>query len=156
MCTQCTMFNMRQTSRVHALLSPRSWFNGLRDGVLGKVFWGHRKMYRKELGIHQDHTHVLCADLAESRNCVILDSVLSCLTSSPSINHISSAFRVNLELGRPSLLSLMETIIIRHLVMGLAPQLGFLLLLQTPATYTPRDYQSTKVRVKQPILSTLQ
>ena len=63
---------------------------------------------------------------------------------------------MNLELGRPSLLSLMETIIIRHLVMGLAPQLGFLLLLQTPATYTARDYQSTKVRVKQPLLSTLQ
>lgn len=35
------------------------------------------------------------------RNFVILDSALSCPTSSPSINHVSSAFRTNLELGSP-------------------------------------------------------
>ena len=56
---------------------------------------------------------------------------------------------MSLELERPSLLSLIQTIIIGHLVMGLASQLGFLLLLLTPATYTPQDYQSTKVRVTQ-------
>ena len=79
----------------------------------------------------------------------------------PHIQSINKSYQLCFQsepgIGAPlTSLSDGETIIIRHLVMGLAPQLGFLLLLQTPATYTPRDYQSTKVRVKQPILSTLQ
>lgn len=113
----------------------------------GKVYWGYQK--RSLAGAWSSLGSYIYPVYRSGRNFVILDSSLSCLISSPSINHVSSTFRTYLEFDRSSPLCLIQATFICHWVMELVPPSGFLLLPLPISICSPQDHQSAMVRVCQ-------
>lgn len=107
---------------------------------LGKVFWGYQK--RSLEGAWNSLGSCIYPVYRSGRNFVILDSSVSCLVSSPSINHVSSTFRTYLEFDHSSPLCLTQATFICHLVMGLASQSDFLFLPLPTSICSPQDHQS--------------
>lgn len=115
--------------------------------MLGKVFWGHGG---RGIGRSLEFTGIIHVSCVQTWQKLCHPRLRSFLPHIQSINKSCQlCFQNEPGIGESSLLSLIQTAIICHLVMRLASPLGFVLLTQTPATCSPQDHQSAKVRVRQ-------